>query len=112
MAKALGISDAELHALIAERSLSRELDGLRERYRRGARQDFRWPRDRIEQVLREREYLEDLGVWEELHREVDVRAKLLWKDVRKKPDALELLQKTLRITPHEARELRRLFDLR
>ncbi len=112
VAKELGASESELRALIAERSLAREIEGLRERYRRQARQDIKWPRDRIEQVLRERVYLEDLGVWEELHREVDVRAKLLWKDVRKKPDGLELLQKTLRITPADARELRRMLDLR
>jgi hypothetical protein len=112
VAKELGVSAGDLRALLAERSLPREIEGLRERYRRQARQDIKWPRDRIEQVLRERPYLEDLGVWEELHREVSVRAKLLWKDVRRKPDGLELLQKTLRITPADARELRRLLDLR
>ncbi len=112
VAKDLGASESELRGLIAERSLAREIDGLRERYRREARQDSRWPRDRIEQVLRERAYLEDLGIWEELHREVVVRASLLWKDVRKKPDGLELLQKALRITQADARELRRLLNLR
>ena len=100
-----------LHDLVAERGLSRELDSLRHRFRREALRR-RWPKDRIEQLLNQRDELRELGVLEGLEREVSVRAGVIWNSLQGKRDALELFAKKLRLTPADAVRLQKLLHLR
>jgi hypothetical protein len=111
VAKELQIAAAALKALVVELGLSRELDGKREHFRRTAREK-KWPTERIEQVLHERDYLEEIGLLEPLEKEVATRVRLLWRDLRGKPQPLEELQRALRLSQKDARELQRLLDLR
>lgn len=109
---------AELHLLperlreiARERGLQRELDAIRERLRRDARAK-KWPRDRIEQVLRQGDELRALGLWDELLAEVRARAGIVWRSLQGKPEAPALLAKKLRLSPGEAEKLRELLHLR
>jgi hypothetical protein len=111
VAKELQIDAAALKALVIELGLSRELDGKREHFRRTAREK-KWPAERIEQVLHERDYLEEIGLLEPLEKEVATRVRLLWRELRGKPQPLEELQRALRLSQKDARELQRLLDLR
>lgn len=111
VAAELGVAPEKLAAIVRERGLSRELDRLSDGYRREAR-NRGWPRGRIEQVLKRREYLEALGVYEELEREVVTRARMLWQEVRERPRALEELRRALELTRDDVDRLRRLADLR
>lgn len=66
----LGVPLPAFQALIAERGLAREVEAQREKQRerlraRGA------PRDRVDLVLRQREWLEDLGLLDEMDRETE-----------------------------------------
>lgn len=111
IAAELGLSPAQLKDLIVERGLARELDGLRERFKRDAREK-KWPEGRIELLLHERPLLQELGLLPELEREVKTRVQLLWKSLKARPHALEDLQRELRITADDARTLQRLCELR
>ena len=107
VAAEMGLSPESLRGIIAERGLSAELTRLRDLFRRQAREK-KWPRERIEQVLHRREQLRELGILEELEREVAARTRMLWAELR---DA-EKLRKELRLTRPDAEKLRRLLDLR
>jgi hypothetical protein len=100
-----------LRSVAAERGLSHELDVLRDKVRRDARQK-KWPGERIEQVLHRRDELRELGLLEELEREVAARAGVIWTSLKGKPGALALLAKKLHLTTDDAVLLQRLLDLR
>ena len=110
VASELNLTPRALRDLIIERGLSRELAAQRDRIRREALRK-RWPRERIEQVLDQREELRELGILEGLEREVSVRAGVIWNSLRGKRDALDLFAKKLRLSRAEAVRLQRLLQL-
>jgi len=108
---------AELHTtpealrdIAVSRGIARELESLRDRFRKEALRR-RWPRERIEAVLHRREELRDLGVLTGLEREVAVRAGVIWTSLQGKRDALELFAKKLRLSREDAVRLRDLLAL-
>jgi hypothetical protein len=107
VAAEMGLSVETLRSVIVERGLSAEITRLRDRFRREAREK-KWPRERIEQVLHRREQLGELGVLEELEREVAARTRMLWAELRDP----EKLRKALKLTRPDAEKLRGLLDLR
>ena len=111
VAAELQTTPAELHRIAAERGLARELAALRDKLRREARR-AKWPDQRLAQVLHRRDELRELGLLEELDREVAARAGVIWTTLKGKRDALELLSKKLRLTRDDAVKLQRLLDLR
>ena len=111
VAAELGATVEALRSIVQDRGLSRELEGVRDRLRRDARRK-KWPAERIGQVLHRRDELRELGVLEELQREVAVRTFVIWASLQGKRDALELLAKKLHLTRDDAIRLQRLLDLR
>jgi len=99
-----------LYEVAVGRGIARELESLRDRFRKEALRR-RWPRERIESVLHRREELRDLGVLEGLEREVAVRAGVIWTSLQGKRDALELFAKKLRLSREDAVRLRDLLAL-
>ena len=110
VAAELQTTPAGLREVVAERGLSRELQSLRQGFRREALRR-RWPKDRIEQVLNRREELRELGVLEGLDREVSVRASVIWNSLRGRRDALDLFARKLRLTREDAIRLQKLLHL-
>jgi hypothetical protein len=110
-AEELGVAPARLREIALERGLLRDLDAIRDRFRRDARRKT-WPRERLEQVLHRDAELRELGLWDELRGEVEARVGVIWKTLQGKPQALGLLAKKLRLSAAEAEKLRRLLDLR
>ncbi len=111
VAAELSCTPEELRRIAKERGVDRELAALRDKLRRDARR-AKWPDGRIAQVLHQRDELRELGVLEELDREVAARTGVIWSTLGGKRDALELLGKKLRLTPADAVRLQRLLDLR
>jgi hypothetical protein len=111
VARELQTTPLGLRRIALETGLSRELDRMRDKFRHEAREK-KWPRDRIHQVLYGRDELRDLGLLEELDKEVSVRVRVLWTEMRRKPDALSLLAKVLRLTPRDVESLQLLLKLR
>ncbi len=111
VAAELKLTPAQLQDLIVASGLARELDGVRERFKRDAREK-KWPTDRIELLLHERPHLQELGLLAELEREVKTRVELLWKSLKTRPHALEDLQRELRLKADDVRTLQRLCELR
>lgn len=107
----LRTAPADVRRIAAARGLTRELDGLRNGFLRDAR-NKKWPKDRILQVLDEAAELRDLGLYEELLREVTARLSVLWKSLAGKPTALDLLAQKLRLERKDVLRLQRLLDLR
>src|SRR5712671_6770689 len=99
-----------VHEIAVGRGIARELESLRDRFRKEALRR-RWPRERIESVLHRREELRDLGVLEGLEREVAVRAGVIWTSLQGKRDALDLFAKKLRLTREDALRLQKLLHL-
>ena len=79
---------------------------MRERFRDEARRR-RWPREQIEQLVRRRDWLDDLGIAAELEREVLDRARPAWQRAGGSP---QRLQRELRISASQARALRDLLE--
>ena len=108
----LGLPPRELQALIRERGLTREVETLREAQRREVR-SARWPQARIEQALRQRERLEDLGVLDELDKEVDARVRLLWAELGKRGGARpDRLARALHVLPADGAALAKKLGLK
>lgn len=104
-AEELGLSPKELQDVVRERGLTREVETLRDQQRRDAR-EAKWPQGRIELWLRQGVWLTDLGLWDELDKEIDTRVRLAWKGLPpagKKRSAL--LARNLRIAPADAEAL-------
>ncbi len=104
-AEELDLSAKELQDVVRERGLTREVETLRDQQRRSAR-EAKWPQGRIELWLRQGEWLADLGLWDELDKEIDTRVRLAWKGLPpagKKRSAL--LARNLRIAPADAEAL-------
>jgi hypothetical protein len=101
----------DVRRIAAARGLTRELEGLRSGFLRDARRK-KWPKDRILQVLDEANDLRELGLYEELLREVTARISVLWKSLNGKATALDLLAQKLRLERRDAVRLQRLLDLR
>jgi len=78
VAAELGIEPEDVRRLLRERGLGAEIEALRDRFRDQAR-SRRWPKEQIEQLLRRREWLEDLGIAAEREREVLSRARPAWE---------------------------------
>jgi len=102
----LGLEPAALQQLLRDRGLLREIEELRERFRGEARRRS-WPRDQIEQLLRKRDWLDDLGIATELEREVLARARPAWQ---RAGGSAQLLQRELRVSASDARALRDLLE--
>jgi hypothetical protein len=111
VAAELGETAEGLRDIILMRGLSRELDAIRDRLRHEARRK-KWPAERIDQVLRHADELRDLGLYDELLREVAARAGVVWTSLRGKGDALELFAKKLRLQRDDAIRLQKLLELR
>ena len=110
VAAELNVAPPDLRELLVERGLSRELEAQRDRLRRQALRR-KWPRERIEQVLDQRDELRELGILEGLDREVSVRAGVVWNSLRGKRDALDLFAKKLRLSRADAVRLQKLLHL-
>jgi hypothetical protein len=111
VAAELRLELAGLRRVVADRGLSRELDGVKARFLREAR-ERKWPRARILQVLDEASELRDLGLYDEFLREVDARTRVIWTSLAGKRDALDLLSRKLRLERPDALRLQRLLNLR
>jgi hypothetical protein len=111
VAAELAITPADLRRIVSERGLFRELTGLRGRLRRDALRK-KWPGERIEQVLHKRDELRELGILDELDREVAARAGVIWATLKGRKDALELMAKKLHLTNEDASSLQSLLKLR
>ena len=105
VAAELGLDAPGLQRLVRERGLTAEIDSLRERFRDEARRR-RWPREQIEQLVRRRDWLDDLGIAGEVEREVLSRARPAWE---RSGGSLARFRKELRIAEPEARALRDLL---
>jgi hypothetical protein len=111
VAAELAITPADLRRIVSDRGLSRELTGLRGRLRREALRK-KWPGERIEQVLHKRDELRELGILDELDREVAARAGVIWATLKGRKDAFELMAKKLHLTNEDASSLQSLLKLR
>jgi hypothetical protein len=111
VADELGETPEGLRDIVVMRGLARELDAVRDRLRHEVRRK-KWPADRIEQVLHHEGELRDLGLYDELLREVRARAGVVWTSLRGKADALELFAKKLRLGRDDAIRLQKLLELR
>lgn len=113
VAKELALDLPRLEQLVKERGLTRELEGVREKYKAQARSK-RWPHDQLAQLLTERERLEDLGLFEELKDAAGQRVLKSWsRDPQApQPARLQRLGKELRLGPADARKLAELLALR
>jgi hypothetical protein len=111
VAAELGETPESLRDIVVMRGLARELDAIRDRLRHEVRRK-KWPADRIDQVLRHADELRDLGLYDELLREVAARAGVVWSSLRGKNDALELFAKKLRLGREDAIRLQKLLELR
>ena len=105
VASALGIDSEGLRRLVRERGLEHEMEALRERLRQQARRR-RWPREQIEQLVRRREWLTDLGIEQEIQRDVTAKARAVWE---RSGGSVERLRRELRISQRDARALRDLL---
>jgi hypothetical protein len=108
VAEELGLTPGELRDVIVDRGRAREIDGLRNRFRREALRR-KWPREQLGQLARRREWLEDLGVYEDLAREARALGRSAWERARAARDPAAALQRELRIGAAEARALRDLL---
>jgi hypothetical protein len=115
VAKELKLDPPALETLIRERGLAREVEAeratMREKVRaRGA------PRDRVDQVLRQREWLSDLGLLAELDGEVEAMVGALWIQARdsglRGTPAVESLRRELRVPAPDVRALLTRLKLR
>jgi hypothetical protein len=104
----LGLDAEEVQRLVRERGLVQEIEALRERFRAQARRR-RWPREQIEQLFRRRDWLDDLGIGEEMESEALSRARPAWE---RSGRSLDRLRRELRISEAEARALRDLLTRR
>ncbi|HET7784440.1 MAG TPA: hypothetical protein VIR81_09780 [Myxococcales bacterium] len=111
VAAELGETREGLRDIVVMRGLARELDAVRDRLRHEVRRK-KWPADRIDQVLRHADELRDLGLYDELRREVAARAGVVWTSLRGKSDALDLFAKKLRLRRDDAIRLQKLLELR
>jgi hypothetical protein len=108
VAAELGLPPEDLQRLLRERGLAREIETLRDRFRSEAR-SRRWPREQIEQLLRRREWLEDLGIATELEREVLSRTRPAWE---RSGGSAARLRRELRLSESDARALQTLLARR
>jgi hypothetical protein len=111
VAAELGETPEALRDIVGMRGLARELDAIRDRLRHEVRRK-KWPADRIDQVLRHADELRDLGLYDELLREVAARAGVVWTNLRGRGDTLELFAKKLRLRRDDAIRLQNLLELR
>lgn len=108
VAAELGLEPSALKQLLRERGLTGEIDSLRERFRGEARKR-RWPREQIEQLVRRRDWLDDLGIGAGLEREVLSQARPAWE---RSGGSLARLRRELRVSEADARALRDLLTRR
>jgi hypothetical protein len=115
VAKELQLDAAALQALIRERGLTREVEAERAAMCDKVRARST-PRDRVDQVLRQREWLTDLGLLAELDGEVEVMVRELWTRARETglrgTPAVESLRRGLRVPAPDVRALLARFKLR
>jgi hypothetical protein len=111
VAAELGETPEGLRDIVVMRGLARELDAVRDRLRHEVRRK-KWPTERIDQVLRHADELRELGLYDELLREVAARAGVVWTSLRGRSDALELFAKKLRLGHDDAIRLQKLLELR
>jgi hypothetical protein len=115
VAKELQLDAAALEGLIRERGLAREVEAERDAMCEKVRAR-NTPRDRVDQVLRQREWLTDLGLLAELDREVEVMVRELWTRAREAglrgTPAVEALRRGLRVPAPDVRALLSRLKLR
>jgi hypothetical protein len=105
VAAELGLEPQALQRLVRERGLSGEIESLRDRFRTEARAR-RWPREQIEQLVRRRGWLEDLGIAAELEGEVLAHARPVWE---RSGESVARLRRELRLSESDARALQALL---
>ncbi|HYR20769.1 MAG TPA: hypothetical protein VEQ15_14835 [Myxococcales bacterium] len=105
VAAELGLEPQPLQRLLRERGLSGEIESLRDRFRTEARAR-RWPREQIEQLVRRRAWLDDLGIAAELEGEVLSRARPAWE---RSGGSVARLRRELRVSESDARALQALL---
>ena len=105
VASELGADAEALRRLVRERGLEREFEAARARFRQEARK-WRWPREQIEQLVRRREWLADLGIAEDVEREVIAKGRGAWE---RAGGSIDRLRRELRISERDARALRELL---
>jgi len=105
VAAELGLEPQGLQRLVRERGLSGEVESLRDRFRAEARAR-RWPREQIEQLVRRRAWLEDLGIAAALEGEVLSRARPAWE---RAGGSVARLRRELRVSESDARALQALL---
>lgn len=112
IAAELMITVARLEQLLKERGLTKEFDDVRKTYQDQARAR-RWPKEQLEQLLKEKERLLDLGVYSELLRAAGEKVKLSWERDPKasQPARLSRLAKELKISSADAKALATLLSL-
>ncbi len=105
VAAELELQPEALQRLVRDRGLAGEIESLRDRFRTEARAR-RWPREQIEQLVRRRAWLEDLGIAAELEGEVLSRARLAWE---RSGGSVARLRRELRLSESDARALQALL---
>jgi hypothetical protein len=114
-ARELQLSPDGLRALVKERGLAREVEAQREKERAKLR-SRNAPRDRVDQVLRQREWLSDLGILAELDAEAkdlvsSALAKARSQGLRGEK-AAQALRRELQVSLADVRALLSLYTLR
>jgi hypothetical protein len=114
-ARELQLSPDGLRALVKERGLAREVEAQREKERAKLR-SRNAPRDRVDQVLRQREWLSDLGILAELDAEAkDLVGSALAKarsEGLRGENAAQALRRELKVSLADVRALLSLYTLR
>ncbi len=105
VAAELDLEPQALQRLVRDRGLAGEIESLRDRFRTEARAR-RWPREQIEQLVRRRAWLEDLGIAAELEGEVLSRARPAWE---RSGGSVARLRRELRLSESDARALEALL---
>jgi hypothetical protein len=106
----LSVSKRELEELIKERGLAKEVEEQREKQRSTARA-ARWPKARVAQFLERRDWLQDLGIYDEVEDDVRARAKVIWSGLSGETGKVDALAESLGLKLDEAQTLAKRLSL-
>jgi hypothetical protein len=106
----LSVSKRELEELIKERGLAKEVEEQREKQRSTVRA-ARWPKARVAQFLERRDWLQDLGLYDEVEEDVRARTKVIWSGLSGETGKLDALAESLGLKLDEAQALAKRLSL-